>query len=85
MSKRRKMPEGAMAVFVRCANPRCREETVLVLPGDMPFRGGTFQDPGWSVLNEPKEGDVVFSCPACFEKEMADQEKSDHPLIRGEG
>lgn len=83
MGKRRKIPDNAMVVFVRCSG--CRAQTVLMLPGEMPFSGGTFQDPGWSVLNEPKDGDVVFSCPACFEKELAEQEKSDHPLIRGEG
>lgn len=74
-----------MLVFVRCSGPKCNSQTVLVLPGEIPFSGGAFQEPGWSVLNEPEEGQVVFSCPSCFEKEMAEQERTGQSFIRGEG
>lgn len=70
-------------VPVRCIH--CRAQTVLRLPGPPPWVGARFEDPGWSILNEPEEGHAVFACGPCFEKEMAAQEKSGHPQIRGEG
>jgi len=78
-------PKGPIVVLVpvRCIN--CGAMTTMRLPGPAPWAGARFEEPGWSVLNEPEEGNVVFSCGPCFDEEMDTQEKSGHPQIRGEG
>lgn len=53
----------------------------MTLPGAAPWPGAVFQDKGWTVLNEPEDGHVVFVCKACFEVEMS----SPKSKIRGEG
>jgi hypothetical protein len=44
-----------------------------------------FGDTGWSVLNEPEEGHVVFACQKCFDEEMNSEEEEGPSRIRGEG
>jgi hypothetical protein len=53
----------------------------MVLPGAAPWPAGVFREKGWSALNEPEEGHIVFACKACFESEMG----SSKPKVRGEG
>jgi hypothetical protein len=52
----------------------------MMLPGPAPWPGGVLREEGWTVLNEPEEGHVVFTCKACFEAEM----NSPNSKIRGE-
>ena len=53
----------------------------MMLPGTAPWPAGVFREKGWSVLNEPEEGHVVFTCKSCFEAEM----DSGDSKIHGEG
>ncbi len=53
----------------------------MTLPGTAPWAGAVFKEKGWSVLNEPNDGHVVFACRGCFEREM----KSPDSGIRAEG
>lgn len=77
---------GEMKVaVVHCMGDDCKATTGIVFPGPEPFGGAKFLDAGWSVLNEPEEGALVFACKECFEKEMKESEESDSPTIRGEG
>jgi len=39
------------------------------------------QKAGWTVLNDPEEGHVVFVCGPCFEEEM----NSPDSKVKGEG
>lgn len=64
---------------VRCVGEDCSATTTLVFPGGEPFVGAKFQDKGWSALNEPDKGEIVFACQTCFVKEMEDSEDSDEP------
>lgn len=41
-----------------------------MLPGAAPWPAGVFREEGWSVLNEPEEGHIVFACKSCFDAEM---------------
>jgi hypothetical protein len=98
MTKRRREVESTMEqkvehpatpsdviLGIRCMGPGCRATTTLRFPGKGQYRGAVFRDPGWSVLNEPEEGHVVFACESCFEEEMDAQEDEGVPRIRGEG
>lgn len=53
----------------------------MTLPGPAPWPGAVFKDKGWSVLNEPVDGHVLFACQGCFEREM----NSSGSKIHGEG
>jgi len=53
----------------------------MMLPGAAPWPGGVLREEGWTVLNEPEEGHVVFTCKACFEAEM----NPPNSKIKGEG
>jgi hypothetical protein len=53
----------------------------MELPGAAPWPGAIFQNKGWSVLNEPEDGHVVFACKSCFDAEM----KSGKSKIHTEG
>ena len=46
--------------------------------------GAAFGEPGWSVLDEPEEGQVVFACQGCFEEELKFEEEGTG-RIRGGG
>jgi hypothetical protein len=46
--------------------------------------GAAFGKTGWSVLNEPEEGQVVFPYQRCFEEELKSEEGGTS-RIRGEG
>jgi hypothetical protein len=79
-------PRGRVAMImlpVKCIS--CGTTTTFRLPGAGPYEGGAFEQSGWSVLNEPEEGHVVFSCGPCFDEEIDAQEKNGHPQVRGEG
>ncbi|MHB8351596.1 MAG: hypothetical protein ACYDFT_02740 [Thermoplasmata archaeon] len=39
--------------------------------------GAKFLNKGWSALNEPDKGEIVFACQSCFVKEMEDSEESE--------
>ena len=64
---------------IQCVS--CGKWSHVRLPGPAPWAGATFDDKTWSVLNDPKEGHVVFACGPCFEKELS----SPIPKIRGKG
>jgi hypothetical protein len=72
------VPLGAS---VRVACMGCRKATTLSLPGIEPYPGAAFGEEGWSVLNEPEEGQLVFACRTCFEAEMDAPDSS----IKGQG
>jgi len=59
----------------------CGTWSVLELHGAAPWAGAAFQKKDWAVLNEPKEGHVVFACGKCFEAEMNKPDSG----IKGEG
>lgn len=62
----------------------CGSPTTLTFPlARSP--GASFGAPGWSVLNEPEDGQVVFAYQQCFEEEMRSEEKGGTSRIRGEG
>ncbi len=65
---------------VRCVGEDCHATTLLVFPGSDPFVGAQFKDKGWSALNEPDKGEIVFACQSCFVKEMEESEDSDDDL-----
>ena len=46
--------------------------------------GAAFGEPVWSVLNEPKEGKVVYACQRCFGRQLKSAEEGTI-RIRGEG
>lgn len=64
-------------ISVRCVGEDCTATTQLVFPGDEPFVGAKFLSKGWSALNEPDKGEIVFACQSCFVKEMEDSEESE--------
>jgi len=70
---------GITVLPISCAS--CGARSWVTLPGTAPWPGAVFQDKGWTVLNEPEEGHVVFACRTCFEREM----NSHSPKIKGEG
>jgi len=70
----------AVTVPITCVN-ECGRQSALALPGEGPYEGGTFVHPGWSAVNEPGSGDLVFVCPTCFE---AERKKESGSLIRQE-
>jgi hypothetical protein len=70
---------GITVLPISCAS--CGAWSWVTLPGAAPWPGAIFNDRGWTVLNEPEEGHVVFACPTCFEKEM----NSPSSKIKGEG
>jgi hypothetical protein len=70
---------GLTTLEIACMG--CGARSSIVLPGKAPFPGAVLQTEGWTVLNEPEEGHVVFACKACFEAEM----ESDDSKIKGEG
>ncbi|MGB7123852.1 MAG: hypothetical protein WBE40_03225 [Thermoplasmata archaeon] len=53
----------------------------MTLPGAAPWPGAVFHDKGWTVLNEPEDGHVVFACQSCFDREM----NSPQTKIKGQG
>jgi hypothetical protein len=75
--------KGALVVPIRCIE--CGSATTFTFPIANQSPGAVFGEQGWSVLNEPEEGNVVFSCGPCFEKEVKSEEEQGTSHIRGEG
>jgi hypothetical protein len=73
-----RVEEGLTEVPIHCLGEGCSERTWIVFPGKGSFGGAVLRDKGWSVLNNPGEVEVIFWCPACFEKEIAKLAGSDH-------
>jgi hypothetical protein len=75
--------KGALAVSIRCIE--CGSATTLTFPVAGRSPGAVFGATGWSVLNEPEEGHVVFACQKCFNEEMKCEEEEGPSRVRGEG
>jgi hypothetical protein len=69
--------EDLTAVPVHCTGEGCDARTWLEFPGKGTFGGAVFRDKGWSVLNEPDHGEVVFACPSCFDEELAESDDAE--------
>ena len=59
---------GSTVLPIRCMG--CGTPSTTMLPGAAPWPAGVFREEGWSVLNEPEEGHIVFACKSCFDAEM---------------
>lgn len=70
---------GITVLPIACAS--CGVWSWVTLPGAAPWPGAVFHDQGWTVLNEPEEGHVVFACQDCFEREM----NSHNSKVKGQG
>jgi hypothetical protein len=75
--------KGSLVVSIRCIE--CGNPTTLTFPVAGRSPGAVFGDTGWSVLNEPEEGHVVFACRKCFDEEMTGEENESPSTVRGEG
>jgi hypothetical protein len=78
LSKKGEEP-GITLLPIRCMG--CGTPGALELPGPAPWPGGMLQKTGWTVLNDPEEGHVVFVCGPCFEEETTSSDSK----IKGEG
>lgn len=70
---------GLTTLEIACTG--CGARSSIIFPGRAPFPGAVLPTDGWTVLNEPEDGHVVFACKTCFEAEM----ESDDSKIKGEG
>ena len=78
-ARRNSSDQTTTVLPIRCAS--CGTWSWMTLPGPAPWPGAVFKDKGWSVLNEPVDGHVLFACQGCFEREM----NSSGSKIHGEG
>jgi hypothetical protein len=63
---------------------------MLVHPGNAPFEAGMFLELGWVAMSEPGERMILYMCPKCIAKtiaevdeEMTSTRRSARPQVSG--
>ena len=66
-----KQPTG-LAFPIGCVTDDCDAHTMLAHPGNAPFKAALFLDLGWVAMSEPGERTVLYMCPKCIAKTIAE-------------
>jgi len=61
-------PSEVVPLPIHCSGSGCSEETVLLLPGELPYKQGVWMEAGWQVFNYLENRSVLFVCTRCREK-----------------
>jgi hypothetical protein len=68
-------PPNGLAFPIECVTDHCDAQTMFIHPGNAPFESGLFLDHGWVAMSDPGERTVLYMCPKCIAKTIAEVEE----------
>lgn len=69
-------------VPIGCVTDDCDAQTMITHTGNAPFKAALFLDKGWEAMYEPGERTLLYMCPKCIAKTIAEVEADMGPPRR---